>query len=273
MTPTERLLTILRFLSGTESRHVVVNADTVRERMGGVYEGESGGRMWRRDIRTLRDRGLIETDLTTASTPNRKGIKSRLPLKPVRLHLTGREHAAIQQARQVLRPGMPAALPVELPTDHPRREVADLVAILRFLEENGDEVAIKEVADWLQVPDSEAFALLDALTHEDVFTNQQVAIIEFVYDNDEDDYDDDPNPSAVRVFRGRNSAQRPLRGVGLDQLGFFPYSPAETEERLSLIEQALASDELDGSVKHDLRSAETKLMEWRWELRGRKPMS
>lgn len=39
--------------------------------MGAVYpSGDAGDRKWRRDIRTLRQRGLIETDLP----PNRTGI-------------------------------------------------------------------------------------------------------------------------------------------------------------------------------------------------------
>ena len=276
MTPTERLLTILRFVAAANANQTVANGETIRARMGDVYKGDSGRRMWRRDLRTLRDRGLIETDLTTATTPNRAGIRSRLPLKPARLHLTLAEHEAITRARQALRPGISAAAPLSLSPDDPRREVADVLAILRFLEEHEDEVEIAVLADWLEIPYDAAFQLLDTLTSEGVFDNQLIASFHFGYGGSDEEADDDSDdaPTTVSVLRGgRPDQRRPMRGLGMDKLGFFPYSPAETDERLTLIQQALASDKVPDELKPRLHSAAEKLSEWRGQLPRQEPMS
>lgn len=274
MTPTERLLTILRFVAEENGNHTVADSATIRDRMGDVYKGESGRRMWRRDLRALRERGLIETDLTTTIGTNRRGIRSRLPLKPERLHLTRDEHVAINDARQTLRTGMPAAAPLNLSPDDPRREVAVVLAILRLLEENEDEVAIAVLADELALPYDQTFQLLDVLTSEGVFANQLIASFEFVYP-ETDESDDSPTaPDAVRIYRGgRANRRHPTRGLGLDKLGFFPYSPAETDERLTLIEQALASDAIPEEFKPHLSSAAEKLSEWKVQLPSQEPMS
>lgn len=279
MTPTERLLTILRFVGEANANHTVADSTTIRDRMGDVYKGESGRRMWRRDLRTLRDRGLIETDLTTAMTPNRAGIRSRLPIKPERLHLTLAEHAAISQARQALRPGISAAVPLRLSPDDPRREIAVVLAVLRFLEEHEDEVEIAALAHKLELAYDQTFQLLDTLTSEGVFANQLIASFEFVYPKSDDGADEaDDNglstPNAVRVYRGvLPNTRRPMRNLGLDKLGFFPYSQAETDERLNLIEQALTSDQIPDELKPHLNSAAEKLSEWKGQLPRQEPMS
>lgn len=99
--PTERLLTILRHLKEAKESGAIDAGTSVaiQQTMDGVYRGQSGQRKWR-DIQSLRDRGLIETDLP----PNRTGIRLTGARKPERLHLTAEEHAAINHARRLLHP-------------------------------------------------------------------------------------------------------------------------------------------------------------------------
>ncbi|TSD99787.1 hypothetical protein FOS14_11095 [Skermania sp. ID1734] len=262
MTPTERLLTILRLINEAQDRGAVVAAATrVREQMAGIYEGTAGARMWRRDIRTLRDRGLIETDLSTRMTPNRTGIRLRVPAKPERLHLTGREHAAISRARRALRGTISSVSPLR-PRESPRHGIDDASRILRFLEENDEEVELGQLSSWLNLPQRDVYELIDALTREDVINRGVVTSIEFGYDVDETA----DLPTTVRVFRGSVRCQSPTRGCGMDELGFFPYSLPETEDRLSLIDEALSKLALEGPERQLLSQARAKLTEWRVNL-------
>jgi len=267
MTPTERLLTILRLLGDAQDRRGAAKSTRIREKMGDVYDGVAGARMWRRDIRTLRERGLLETDQTTPTTPNRTGISLRVPPKPGPLHLTRHEHAAISQARRALRPGPSAVSPLGGAQGSEDREIDLGARIVRFLEENDDEVELVQLAEWLDRPESDVFGLIDIFTREGVVTEGLVRSIEFGYEND------DPRPDTVRVIRGRSSIGSPTRGRGMDELGFFPYSLAETDDRLSLIEQALAADGMDEGLRPDLVSARSKLDEWRSFLTKRDAMS
>jgi hypothetical protein len=260
MTPTERLLTILRHLKDAKESGAI-DAGTsaaIQQTMDGEYRGQSGKRKWRRDIQTLRERGLIETD----RPPNRTGIALRGARKPERLHLSAEEHAAINHARRQLRAGISTASPLGRPAGDVRDEVDDVTRILRFLEENDDEASLAELAHWLDIPQARAFELVDALTADGVFADGLVASVEFGYDDDAGDDDEDIRPSTVWVLRGRNR-NSPTRGRGMDELGFFPYSLAETNDRLALIDRALADDRVSSPMREALESAHRKLSEWR----------
>ena len=265
MTPTERLLTILRQLKEAKESGAIDAGTSVaiQQTMDGVYRGQSGQRKWRRDIQSLRDRGLIETDLP----PNRTGIRLTGARKPERLHLTAEEHAAINHARRLLHPGIPMASPLGRPGSGGREDVDDITRVLRFLEENDDEVSLAQLAHWLDIPEKRAFEMVDSLTAEGVFADGLVASVEFGYDDDEEDGDDvdDLRPSTVWVLRGRNR-HSPTRGRGMDELGFFPYSLAETNDRIGLIDEALASDRISPRILEALDRAHRKLCEWRLEL-------
>jgi hypothetical protein len=271
MTPTERLLTIFRLAGKKGERGVkVANSTRIREQMGDVYEGTAGTRKWRRDIRTLRDRGLIESDLSTPRTPNRTGIRLRVPPKPDRLHLTADEHETINRARQALRPGISAVSPLGA-TGADRYDIDHVTRILRFLEENEDEVELAELSRWLELSESRVVELVDLLAKESAVTGGPVEFVEFGYDADGDGTGE--FPATVRVIRGRVRGQSPTRGRGMDELGFFPYSLAETEDRLSLIDEALNADVMDGDEREGLSSARQKLLEWRGHLPGGAAMS
>jgi hypothetical protein len=270
MTPTERLLSILHLVQEARERGVeAASSSRIRERMGDVYEGTAGARMWRRDIRTLRDRGLIESDLSTRLTPNRKGIRLRIPPKPERLHLTAGEHQAINRAREALRPGISAVSPLGAPGAG-RNDIDYTARIIRHLEENEDEVELAQLSLWLELPESRVHELVDVLTNESVVAGGLVCSVEFGYSADEETED---LPETVRVFRGQLGRQSPTRGVGMDELGFFPYSLTETEDRLSLIDEALHADVMAGDERGFLLSARRKLRQWRGCLGGGEAMS
>lgn len=268
MKPTERLLTIVRLLRGA----VVGESTLIREQMGDVYDGTAGARKWRRDIRTLRDRGLIETDLRDGmARPNRTGIRLRVPAKPERLHLTRAEHMAINLARQTLRRDISTVSPFGTLSPNTASDEIDYVGrILRCLDDNEDEIELVQLAQWLQLSEDRVFELVDVLTKEGVVRNGLVTSVEFGYGNDEDDdqADDVLRPDTVRVLRGSDS-RRPTRGHGMDELGFFPYSLAETNERLALIDEAMAAAGIDERLNtDDLRTAQNKLAEWQGSLAG-----
>jgi hypothetical protein len=261
-------LTILRCLRDAKNRgESSATSARIQELMVEAYpSGDAGDRKWRRDIRTLRQRGLIATDLP----PNRTGISLRVPAKPERLHLTMVEHRAINFARRALRPGIPTVSPLGA-SGAAALEIDEVTRILRFVEENGDEVELRQLAQLLGVSEWEAFDLLDVLTREGVFRGGIVASVEFGYSDD--DTDDHPLPDTVTVFRGRVHPRSPMRWGGMDELGFFPYSLPETDDRLALIDDALASHRISDDLHPALLSARRKLAEWKGELQGREPMS
>jgi hypothetical protein len=267
-------LTILRCLREANSRGEPSATSTrIQQLMGEAYpSGDAGDRKWRRDIRALRQRGLIETDLP----PSRTGISLRVPAKPERLHLTMVEHRAINRARRALRPGIPTVSPLGA-SGAAALEIDEVTRILRFVEENGDEVELRQLAQLLGVSERQAFDLLDVLTREGVFSEGIVASVEFGYsdtdDDTDDDTDEDPLPDTVTVFRGRVDPRSPTRWRGMDQLGFFPYSLPETDDRLALIDEALASKRIAEDLHPALHSARRKLAEWKCELQRREPMS
>ena len=96
-----------------------------------------------------------------------------------------------------------------------------------------------------------------------VFVDGLVATVQFGYGGGDEE---DLGPSTVWVLRGR-SRRSPTRGRGMDELGFFPYSFAETNDRIELIERALSSEhQIPDKMREALDDAARKLREWRVEL-------
>src|SRR3954463_14604089 len=93
LTTTQRMAGILRYLA---FRKTAVSSDDLRA-LTVDYAGESGDRMLRRDLRELRDRGLVQTGLGTH--PRNSGVRLRHLVKHRDLHLTRGEHAALARAR------------------------------------------------------------------------------------------------------------------------------------------------------------------------------
>jgi hypothetical protein len=261
------MLTILRLV---ESHGGLVSSSEVRARMGEEYDGPSGGRKWRRDLDVLKERGLLESDLTTPTTPRRTGIRRvEVRAKPADLHLTSDEHAAIVRARKVLRDGLSAAAPLDRPEGEREAAIDTATRVLRFVEEQGDEVEVAQLADWLGWTISAVCQLMETLmTDVAVLDAPLVMSLQPGYDDLEDEEGDDADDVRFRgvyILRSGDaeSSARPLRGRGMDELGFFPYSLAETDDRLTLIGEALGCDGLDDDTKLHLRWASGKLEHWR----------
>ncbi len=256
---TERLLSILEALS----KRGVVSSQNVKL-TAGYGDGESEERKFRRDKKILRDRGLIETDITTREIPNRKGMRrGRLRVKPPDLALTEEEHAAIWDVRERLR-SYPGAL---TPYDGSGTSDLDLLmAMFRFLEERVDDCLVSEVAQGIGAEVPVVRRLVDDHLE---FTGDGKAKTMLVPGVEDGADPDDPTVDwpVVSLEWGdvRNSRDR-RRRAGLGQFGFFPYSRAEVEERLDLIGRGLELDGLDAGVKGALRTAEIKLGRWRDQL-------
>lgn len=135
-------------------------------------------------------------------------------------------------------------------------------------------MAVEDLAARLGCAPSVVMRLFDDLTGESVLGEKLVGSVEFPPDPSVDlDDDDDVGQVFVRVVRFRVSGpDGPLVGRGLGELGFFPYSLPETEDRLALIEEALASADVDDADRDHLWTAAGKLAHWR-QILTRDPMS
>lgn len=267
MTPTERLLTILRLVEGqggeTTTRYV-------RNRMSDEYAGDAGKRKFGRDVHMLRERGLLQTGLP----PNRTGLR-RMPApdKPPALHLTEDQHAALARTRRLLRGGLPDVAPVERPDGQPEASMDTALRMLRFVEEHGDEVEVDQLAGWLGLRPAAVWRLLESLMDDLVVLDGRLVwgLATSSHDEAVDGDDGDPGFPAVYILRFP-SEEHPLRRRGLVELGFFPYTLAETEDRLGLIAEGLRSAEVDDDTRGHLEGARHKLRLWRRQLLE-KPMS
>ncbi len=230
MTPTERLLTILRLLGDAQDRRRVVKSTRMRQKWAMSTRGSSARGCDAEISERCGERGLIETDQTTPTTPNRTGISLRVPPKPGHLHLWKHEHAAISQARHALRPGPSAVSPLGGAPGSEDREIDLGARIVRFLEENDEEVELVQLAEWLDRLESDVFELIDVFTREGVVNEPIVNHIEFGYETD-DPADKELRLATVRLIRRRSADGSPTRWRGMHELGFFPYSLAETDDR------------------------------------------
>lgn len=62
------------------------------------YESGAGDRTWQHDSAALREQGLIKW--ATRASDGTRGVQYGLPLKPLDLHLSEQEHAALVDARR-----------------------------------------------------------------------------------------------------------------------------------------------------------------------------
>jgi hypothetical protein len=268
VTPTERLLTILRLVEGQGGHST---SAYVKARMSEEYPGDAGDRKFRRDLRVLRERGLLQSDLP----PNRTGLR-RMPApdKPPALHLSEDEHAALIRARRLLRDGLPEVSPLDRPHGQDEAPIDTAMRVLRFVEEHGDEVEVDQLAGWLERPPAEVRRLLLSLMDDvPVLDGRLVVSLQPSYPDDDADGDaDDPVLAAVYVLRSGSGGGSPLRRQGLDELGFFPYTLAEIEDRLALIADGLESGQIEQAACAHLEGARFKLERWRGILL-KQPMS
>jgi hypothetical protein len=267
---TSRMLGVLALLQRQPQR--VWTVATVTERVPGYGNG-AADRNWQYDSAALRDRGLIEwadvavgDDARTNSghTNNRyiRGVRYGLPVKPVDLHLSEQEHAALVEARRAR--GF-TEIPSPLEGGGGRgTHLKTLGEAIRRLEEPGNYwTEVGELARQMNHPRPDRLLkVLDAAWAIEV--DKQSMYLLLIKDSDDDDR---PLPAPlvrVHIERGTNP-DRPLYHQGLAMLGIGAYTLAETADRLELIEEVLTGD-LPGDAGV-LESAKSKLLRWQERLR------
>ncbi|MGY1601672.1 hypothetical protein [Geodermatophilus sp. SYSU D00815] len=272
MTPTERMAAILRRLARAPHDALVTTGD-LRALSPDDYDGESGDRTLRRDLEQLRLRGFVETGITDHfhGAWNRTGVHLvRRTEKDPALHLSAAEHAALQRARARFRPG-PALVEVRRGRGNPLDVV---LAVVRHLEEGTGSATGRHLAEVLGVdlhrlhealyafvvnpvrdpePDRPALDGLDLVGEYDEETDELVDFQVWLAD-----------ASGTRA----TASVSPAYGRGLYHLGRFGYSPAETLERLDLIDTALDSGDTSPSDAEALLRAHRKLSRWLCDLTG-----
>jgi len=209
---------------------------------------ESAERLLRGDLRLLRERGLVRTragtDLITYVGPNGR--------KPPQWVLTRDEHKAIFDARKRLRTD------IRLPYPTAREDPLERVFLLvRILEEAGGVLDRRDAEQWTGWSWRQFQAT--AIVVKEVFDAEDVFHVEL---EQGDDYTDEPPVTCISLKRERAGD---LRGTGTEILGVFPYSAAEVQERLDIIDEALGTAGPDDTAC--LESARHKLLGWRDRLR------
>lgn len=248
MAVSQRMVKLLSLI-----RAGVTNSGDLRGRIAD-YEGESGDRLYRMDLRALRSRGLVRTGIVTPQTPRGEGVRAVELSKPQAFVLSEEEHSALQAARDRFRDEQPMAPS----TDGRDGRAAPLdlaMDAIRILEEKRDWVTIQNLATELSARPEVLIRALRDMPDDD---NLTLLIDEF------DEVTDEPLDSAeIRVYVERPSlwGDGALRSVGIGQFGRFAYTEAETGDRLQLIERGLADPELANLHGH-LSTAQRKLERW-----------
>lgn len=266
---TSRMLGVLALLQRYPQK--VWTVATVTQRVAG-YENGAADRNWQLDSAALRDRGLIEwadvavgdgARTNSGQTNNRyiRGVRYGLPVKPVDLHLSEREHAALVEARRAR--GF-TEFPGPLEGGGSRgTHLKTLGEAIRRLEEPGNYwTEVGELARQMNHPRPDRLLkVLEAAWALEVDAQSVYLLVIEKFDEE-----DRPLPAPrvrVHVERGTNP-DRPLHHQGLAMLGLGAYTLAETAERLELIEDVLTG-KLPGDAKV-LESAKWKLLRWQERL-------
>lgn len=244
-----RQLMILAFLRGWRLPRRPAPAE-IKYCLYPSYPGTGEDAIHRRfseDMDGLRRAGLIVYD---DLRPSRR-VTLTPPEKDPGLYLTLEEHRALGEARHRLdwKPA-PGPFSGEAGTE----KLAHVVRALRLIEEGNSEVA--DLAEALEVRPRKIHQILDRLDGVRPAADALAALMierNAVHQR----------PEAAHVRYG--PADRPLSGRGLDEIGLFAYSREEVDDRLALIDAALAADPgaRDAAA---LASARTKLAAWRERL-------
>ena len=197
----------------------------------------------------------------------------RLPEKPEGLFLTPDEHRVLARARKVLRPdqAIPLTSPFRLSQGLDEGQtIADNAmdaawCTVRYLEESGGEVEQDSLAADLEaagVPNaarvarqamSDLYNILDEIGYRpEVVTGPGI------------DFETKKEvPVIVRSIGLLPPRQSGSDSGGMNAFNRHAYTPDEAQERLALIEEALASGPAIGEeAKQTLRSAQYKLQRW-----------
>jgi len=238
-----RQLMILAFLRGRLRRPP--EPAEIKDVLYPSYPGTSAEAVHRRfseDMDGLRRGGLIAYD---DLRPSRK-VTLTVPQKDPALYLTLEEHRALGAVRDRLgwKP-VPSPFSGEAGTE----KLAYVVRALRLIEEGNSEVG--DLAEALQVRSRKIHQILERL---DGIRPISEVLAELAIERNAAH-----RAQAAHIRLG--SEGRPLSGRGLDELGLFAYSREEVDDRVALIDAALAAGPGDRDAVA-LNSARTKLAAW-----------
>lgn len=252
---------ILKLLGDADGR--TVSSEDLRkaipEYRGPV--GSAGQRRFERDKEELRDRGLIESDLSVPGARRRKGVRLRRVDKPSSWELTVREHAAVRRARQR------SAGPIPSVSDGGSSRGAGLgtaLDALRVLEEHGGVMSGAELAAELHIRVESVVRALRELHTANVgidYLFDTVLILDLFEDSDVDEPPERQPANVTAMVKRTGDSTRPLHGAGLSALGRFAYSAGETRDRLAAIDTAREERHPDDDLDA-LESARAKLVSW-----------
>lgn len=258
------MVRVLRYLADCGG-----SADSGEIRRGvPAYEGESGHRAWRRDLRELRARGVV------AAKTRGEEMSSRVELvrlvKPQYLFLTRSEHEALAEVEDRLRRRGSAPLP--LPGDG-TRDVSDMARLARYLEERpGQDLTYAQVEQALGLGRDQLTGLLRQIVEADEvirdFTRRHPGL-DWIDYSPPDDEDPDgtirTGDTAAALGEAWEDTLDPRDRTG--QLGFFAYTAAEADDRIGLIVRALGGRlDLSDERRRLLQGAGRKLRQWRTQL-------
>jgi len=255
-----RMVRILRYL-GDHGRRA--SSNEIREGIP-EYRGDTGNRMFRRDLRNLRERGLVRTGVP--GFPRSTGIELCTPMKPTDLHLTNDEHEALSRLRSGISQRAAGAEVVEAGGTW---DLTRAVRLMRYMEEHPNrQIASSEVARAIRISMPELAKLLKRVRDEDDWVLQQREGLLLALSGLEMDADDDRTPNEPPAWLEFVDEARALGNATLDprqgtgQLGCFAYTEAEAEDRLAVIDDALDDPSIDAPTVHLLESASGKLRDW-----------
>jgi hypothetical protein len=260
--PAARMATILTMLRDAPQQ-TLRSEQIWREIDDYDHGGDSGRRSYRRDISTLRQRGLIESDLTIPEigATDRNAVRLLFIGKPEGFVLSSGEHRALRAARKL----HPRPLPPVLEGARGGESALGLAMnAVRVLEEEADRIDLPDLAIELACTPEAVFQALELLVSMEFHYKTPHRHLEL--DCDDDAWtDEQQNPPAhlyyASVLPSMRHPEAPLRGRGLDVLGRFHYNAAECADRLDLIEQALGAT-LTDEEREALLSARRKISGW-----------
>jgi hypothetical protein len=251
----------------------VLSAEQVRDRLpfyrwtpGNAKEKDRRVEEYRKDVSFLIGRGLVRR------IDDKGTIQLTIPEKPERLFLTGDQHYALAQARQILRPdaGPPLISPYALAVSIGEgRTIADNAmdvawAVVRYLEEVGgtvDQAALTAHLEREGVPNpgevaSKAFTILD-YTSDHLAQEALDPGLEFHGSGKEREVE-------ARGVAPRQRENRRHSFGGLNAVNRQAYTPDEACERIQLIDEALAPESPidDEQIRRLLRGAQYKIRAW-----------
>lgn len=204
-------------------------------------------RRFSEDMEGLRRSGLIAYQDLRRS----RMVTLTVPQKDPALYLTLEEHRALGVARD--RTGW-SPVPSPFSSESGTRKLGHVVRALRLIEEGNTEVG--DLADALGVRPRKVHQILERL---DGIRPLSGVLAELSIERAAGHR----RAEAAHIRLG--PAERPLSGRGLDEIGLFAYSREEVDDRLGLIDAALAAGVGDRDDAA-LRSARRKLAAWRERL-------